>query len=73
LATYFVVPDLVVSVTFGSTRTFFTHWDSPPVDARFFTPSTSTGVTGIFCGCLLALDEGQGLAVDHAGRHREPV
>jgi hypothetical protein len=29
-----VVPDLVVSVTFGSFRTFFTHWDSPRVDAR---------------------------------------
>ena len=42
LATYFVVPDLVVSVTFGSTRTFFTHWDSPRVDTRYFTPSTST-------------------------------
>jgi hypothetical protein len=33
-ATYSVVPDLVVSVTFGSFRTFFTHWDSPRVDAR---------------------------------------
>src|SRR5882762_11421213 len=53
-ARYLVVPDLVVSVTFGSFRTFFTHWDSPRVDTRYFTPSTSTGVTGIFCGCLLA-------------------
>src|SRR5258708_6495281 len=53
-ARYLVVPDLVVSVTFGSTRTFFTHWDSPRVDTRYFTPSTSTGVTGICCGCLLA-------------------
>ena len=41
-------------MTFGSTRTFFTRWDSPRVDTRYFTPSTSTGVTGIFCGCLLA-------------------
>src|SRR6267142_1350032 len=53
-ATYLVVPDLVVSVTFGSFRTFFTHWDSPRVGTRYFTPSTSTGVTGTLCGCLLA-------------------
>jgi hypothetical protein len=52
-ATYFVVPDRVLSVTIGSTRTFFTHWDSPRVDTRYFTPPTATGVMGIVCGCLL--------------------
>src|SRR5215208_709821 len=32
---------------------FFTHSVSPYADTRYFTPSTSMGVTGIFCGCLL--------------------
>jgi hypothetical protein len=53
-ARYLVVPDLVASVTFGSFRKFFTHLDSARVGTRYFTPSTSTGVTGTFCGCLLA-------------------
>ena len=46
---YFVPP----SVTFGSARTFFTHCDSPRVETRYFTPSTSGTTTGICCGCLL--------------------
>src|ERR1700730_980241 len=72
-ARYLVVPDLVVSVTFGSLRTFFTHWDSPRVDTRYFTPSTSTGVTGICCGCLPARLMTVSVSLWTAGRHCDRV
>src|ERR1700704_1791305 len=40
-------------MTSGIARTFFTHSDSPRVETRYFTPSTSGTTTGICCGCLL--------------------
>ena len=43
----------MVRLTAGLARRFFTHCDSPRVDTRYRVPSTSTLITGIFCGCPL--------------------